>query len=398
MPVDVWQLTADVVMRPEAFGGMVFHRASGLTVELDTEAYAYLRSYRVPRPLPPVDHPAAMLVPQWLHWGLLCPTTTQSPSTEEKSDAPTGKPTSLPNTLRAPEVVHVAITARCNLTCVECYVPQSRMGPELSPTEWCGLIDQWASLRVFQLAVGGGEPLLYPGLFEVLTYARKQGVVPNVTTNGVVLDAQSVRRMEEAGVARVNVSWNTYAERALCLLLDSQLHVGVNLLVTRSLLPRLSRVLAQLQAIGVHRVTVLRPKPAAYPSTAHRAWYAAQSLSPQDLMHLRDVLRAWRGVLFLEVGSALTELMHDILPDLLRWRGIRGCMAGRRICTVWPDGRVSPCSFLADLEAGNVLETPFAALWERGLGWEDLRAMEAPPCAAYCIARSAREPVRQSPA
>lgn len=392
MTANIWQLAADVVMRPEAFGGMVFHRASGLTIELDAEAYAYLQSYRAPRALPPPDHPAAVLAPQWLRWGLLCPASPQSPSPEEeenKTSAPPDKPASLPAaTLRAPEVVHTAITARCNLACAECYVPQSQMGAELTPLEWCALIDQLATLRVFQLAVGGGEPLLYPGLFEVLAHARKRGVTPNLTTNGVLLDAQRVRRLEEAGVARVNVSWNAHAERALRLLLDSQLHVGVNLLITRSLLPRLSHILTQLQAIGVRQVTVLRPKPAAFPSAAHRAWYAAQRLSPHDLMQLRDTLCAWRNVLIIEVGSALMELMHDVPPDLLRRRGIRGCMAGRRICTVWPDGSVSPCSFLADLDAGNVLEIPFATLWERGLGWDDLRAKDAVSCTAYCIART----------
>ena len=43
------------------------------------------------------------------------------------------------------------------------------------------------------------------------------------------------------------------------------------------------------------------------------------------------------------------------------------------MCTIWPDGRVTPCSFLADLRAGNVCQTSFAELWARGEGWERLR-------------------------
>ena len=65
--------------------------------------------------------------------------------------------------------------------------------------------------------------------------------------------------------------------------------------------------------------------------------------------------------------------MGDAAPAHLRWRGVYGCAAGRRICTVWPDGQVTPCSFLADLSAGNVCQMPFAELWARGEGWERLR-------------------------
>jgi radical SAM protein with 4Fe4S-binding SPASM domain len=65
--------------------------------------------------------------------------------------------------------------------------------------------------------------------------------------------------------------------------------------------------------------------------------------------------------------------MGDAAPAHLYWRGVHGCAAGRRICTVWPDGELTPCSFLADLSAGNLCQTPFAELWARGEGWEQLR-------------------------
>jgi radical SAM protein with 4Fe4S-binding SPASM domain len=92
-----------------------------------------------------------------------------------------------------------------------------------------------------------------------------------------------------------------------------------------------------------------------------------------DLLALRGILNAWQGLLRLEVGSALVSLMGDVAPAHLKWRGVHGCAAGRRICTVWPDGRVTPCSFLADLSAGNACQVSFADLWGRGEGWERLR-------------------------
>ena len=413
---DVWRLAEAVSLRPEAFGGMAFHRERGVTLEVDAEAYHFLCSYLVPRPLPLPDHPAARLVPQLVRLGFL--ETIEKPRSEARAgpmDAPGASSRgsargdgrwsslsihSLPSgdgfTLSAPETVHLAITARCNLACPGCYVPRSGDGPELTAGELRGLIDQWAEMRVFQLAVGGGEPLLREDLFDVLAYARRQGIVPNLTTNGTLLNADVVRRLEWAGVARVNVSWDgpcgEHRERsrgmvrALRLLLDSALQVGVNVLVTPALLPHLPQLLARLHTLGVGRVTMLRPKPPATRTRVNMAWYDANRLRRADLIRLRTVLDTWQGVLKLEVGSALVGLMGDMNPALLRRRGIYGCAAGRRICTVWPDGRVTPCSFLADLSAGNVRQSSFAELWKRGEKWNSLRdpAVRSQGNCAHC--------------
>ena len=268
------------------------------------------------------------------------------------------------------------------------------------------------------MAVGGGEPLLREDLFHVLAYARERGIVPNLTTNGLLLDSGVIRRLERAGVARVNLSWNGIRSQskdgpgsgkrrqgrsitqALRMLLDSVVQVGVNLLIMPSLLPPPGQVLARLRTLGVRWVTILRPRPPAAPSEIGRVWYEANRLRRADLLRLRAVLNAWQGVLHLEVDSALTALMGDAEPAILRWRGVYGYAAGRRICTVWPDGRVTPCSFLADLSAGDTRQVSFAEVWERGKNWEVLRDPTigpqggcagcdvAPQCGgARCVAR-----------
>jgi radical SAM protein with 4Fe4S-binding SPASM domain len=381
-----WQLAEVVVLRPEAFGGMAFHRKRGITLEIDQDAYDFLCTCLTPGPLPSANHPASHLVPQLVRLGFLQPTS--------RMVTPAGMPPPASwvgdgTTLSAPETVHVAITTRCNLSCPGCYVPRREGNSELAIADWCDLLAQWAQMRVFQVAVGGGEPLLYAGLFEVLAYARQQGLVPNLTTNGTLLDRDAVWHLQQAGVARVNVSWNSpggdnwgrnqAASRALRLLLDSTMGVGVNLLVTPALLPRLPQALARLRAFGIRRVTVLRPKPPAIPSNANTAWYDSNRLRRADLLRLRAVLNAWQRALALEVDSALVGLMGDADPARLRWRAIHGCTAGRRICAVWSDGRVTPCSFLGDLDTGNVRQTLFVELWKQGRNWELLRDPSARP-------------------
>jgi radical SAM protein with 4Fe4S-binding SPASM domain len=412
----VWQLAEAVVLRPEAFGGVAFHRDQGITLEVDREAYDFLCTRLTPGPLLSAEHRAAHLVPQLVHLGFLQPTIRRAtPARSAPQVLWVGDGT----TLSAPETVHLAITARCNLRCPGCYVPHRANDPELTVADWCDLVEQWAQMRVFQMAVGGGEPLLYQGLFEVLACARQHGLVPNLTTNGTLLDVRTAERLQQAGVVRVNVSWNSpggdnrdreqATSHALQLLLESSMQVGANLLVTPTLLPHLPQVLAQIQSLGVRRVTILRPKPPAILGDGDTAWYDRNRLRRADLLCLRAVLNVWQGALALEVDSALVGLMGNIHPAHLRWRGIHGCAAGRRICTVWSDGRVTPCSFLGDLDSGNVRHVPFAELWKRGRSWEMLRDPDARPqgscsgCAvalhcggARCIARYDRSYVAGS--
>jgi MoaA/NifB/PqqE/SkfB family radical SAM enzyme len=354
--MDAWQLAEAVSLRPEAFGGMASHRERGVTLEVDAEAYHFLCAYREPGPLPLPGHPAVRLLPQLMRLGFIVPADDD----REQARAAPGAPRLGDGLiLSAPETVHLAITAYCNLACPGCYVPHFATGPELGTAELRALIDQWARMRVFQLAVGGGEPLLRQDLFDVLAYVRERGIVPNLTTNGTLLTPGTVRCLERAGVARVNLSWNGSDDggreqgqavtRALRLLLDSALHVGVNLLITPALLLRLPQVLARLQALGIRSVTILRPKPPAVPTETNAAWYNANRLCRADLSRLKRVINTWQDVLHLEVDSALVGLMGDASSASLRWRGIYGCNAGRRICTVWPDGRVSPCSLSSRL-------------------------------------------------
>lgn len=378
---DTWQLAPAVILRPESFGGMVFQREIGLTLELDHEAYQFLCSFVDPRPLPPPEHPAAYLAPQLIRWQVLSPAKADA---EQRQRTSAFSWTGSGLTLSVPETVHLALTGRCNLFCPGCYALPVGSEPELTEAELRSLIDQWAQMRVFQLAIGGGEPLLRRDtLLAVVTYAHQRGIVPNLTTNGLLLTEETVLLLAESGLRRINLSWNGpddpsrdrsgLLSRVLPWVLNSSLQVGVNLLVTPPLLSRLTEILAWLEQAGIGQVTLLRPKPPAVSSSGSLAWHETYRLQQSHLPQLAFLLKSQRHKIRLEVDCALVCLMDDLPLALLRQRAIYGCTAGRRICTVWPDGRVTPCSFLAHLSAGNVRRTPFADLWRRGENWASLR-------------------------
>jgi radical SAM protein with 4Fe4S-binding SPASM domain len=74
----------------------------------------------------------------------------------------------------------------CNLRCVYCYSSAGRKRKnELSIDELRGVVDQAVDLGAKVVTViGGGEPLLYPQLRELVAHIASRGVLQNVFTNG----------------------------------------------------------------------------------------------------------------------------------------------------------------------------------------------------------------------
>lgn len=117
-----------------------------------------------------------------------------------------------------PEIVTVNITGRCNLRCEMCMQPRDSSGDdeaatlraaagpgrELTPGEWCHVVDQAASAHP-AFYFSGGEPLLYRGLDQVLAHVKRRGLIVALVTNGSLL-ARHAERLVEIGVDNVTVS------------------------------------------------------------------------------------------------------------------------------------------------------------------------------------------------
>lgn len=95
-------------------------------------------------------------------------------------------------------VLQVHPTRACNLRCLHCY---SASGPEerggLPAALLREAVADAAAEGYTALSVSGGEPLLYPGLLEVLEEARDRGLATAVTTNGMLLDAHQLAGLRD---------------------------------------------------------------------------------------------------------------------------------------------------------------------------------------------------------
>jgi MoaA/NifB/PqqE/SkfB family radical SAM enzyme len=94
-----------------------------------------------------------------------------------------------------PPRLSFTITNACNLRCRMCgqwsetgYVRASGLArSEMRLPDWKRLVDEAAVHGLSWLLIRGGEPFLFSGIVELLTYVREKGISLSIDTNGTML-------------------------------------------------------------------------------------------------------------------------------------------------------------------------------------------------------------------
>lgn len=100
------------------------------------------------------------------------------------------------------------ICRHCNMTCPHCYLAAGAAPSpsDLSTADALRVLDDLAGTGVKVVIFSGGEPLLRQDVFTLIGHAQKLGIAPQLSTNGVLIDAEVARRLAELGVKYVGVS------------------------------------------------------------------------------------------------------------------------------------------------------------------------------------------------
>jgi len=90
-----------------------------------------------------------------------------------------------PTKATAPELVDVKITNFCPHGCGWCYQDSSSEGQHADRYFIGRLASAFREMKVFEVALGGGEPTLHPDFVRILEWFREAHVVPNFTTRNL---------------------------------------------------------------------------------------------------------------------------------------------------------------------------------------------------------------------
>ena len=104
-----------------------------------------------------------------------------------------------------PLLAHIIPIRRCNLACEYCNEYDDFSKPV--PTEaMFQRVDKLAELGTSVITISGGEPLLHPELDEIIRRIRKRGMIAGLITNGYLLVAERIQRLNRAGLEWLQIS------------------------------------------------------------------------------------------------------------------------------------------------------------------------------------------------
>lgn len=262
------------------------------------------------------------------------------------------------------------MTYRCNEKCTHCYLdvlpPSAQVPGELSTEEAKQVIDDLARLGGLSITFSGGEVFLRKDIFEISHYARQKGFAIRYFTNGILIKPAIADKIAE--VKPVVVEFSVYGSnaethdlitevpgsfdltmRAIDLLLERKVRCLIKTPIMRENIHQVKELQQIAREKGItfqFDLTIIPKHTGDLSPLAHRP-------SDNEILHfLRDRVtpNSW----------SLVAQNDDFYF----------CGIGMNSLTINPYGEVQTC-IGARVTAGNLRQTPLAALWKESPVWEE---------------------------
>lgn len=104
-----------------------------------------------------------------------------------------------------PVLAHIVPTRRCNLSCTYCNEFDD-VSKQVPVAEMLRRIDLLADLGTSIISFSGGEPLLHTELDDLIVRIRQRGAIAGMITNGLLLTADRIQRLNRAGLEHMQIS------------------------------------------------------------------------------------------------------------------------------------------------------------------------------------------------
>jgi MoaA/NifB/PqqE/SkfB family radical SAM enzyme len=104
-----------------------------------------------------------------------------------------------------PVLAQIVPARFCNLSCGYCN-EYDKVSEPVPFEEMCRRIDHLGRLGTAMVGISGGEPLTHPQLDGIIRRIRQTGAIAGMITNGYLLNADRIERLNRAGLDHLQIS------------------------------------------------------------------------------------------------------------------------------------------------------------------------------------------------
>src|SRR5687767_9841448 len=239
-----------------------------------------------------------------------------------------------------PILAHLIPIRRCNLSCTYCNEFDDYSKPIALDT-MRERVDLLAGLGTSIVTMSGGEPLLHPQLDEIISHMRRRGIIAGMITNGYLLTADRIKKLNEAGLDHMQISIDNVMpddvskkslkvlDKKLQLLAEhADFHVNINSVVGGGIRNPTDALVIGKRALALGFTSTV--------GIIHDGGGQLQPLRDEE-REVYSEMRAMQKASYARVNGFQDNIAHGKEND---WR----CRAGSRYLYVCEDGLVHYCS------------------------------------------------------
>jgi MoaA/NifB/PqqE/SkfB family radical SAM enzyme len=276
-----------------------------------------------------------------------------------------------------PLLAHIIPMRRCNLACTYCNEFDDVSKP-VPIDEMHGRIDKLGELGTSVVTISGGEPLMHPELDDVIRRIRANGMIAGLITNGYLLVAERIQRLNRAGLEWLQISIDNVnpddvskkslkvLDKKLQLLAEhADFHVNINSVVGGGIAHPQDALVIGKRAIELGFTSTI--------GIIHDGSGQLQPLNDEE-RRIYHEMQALEKSSFTRVNSFQDNIARGLPND---WR----CRAGARYLYICENGLVHYCS-----QQRGYPGVPLATYTRDDLRREYLSEKScAPHCTVSCV-------------
>ncbi len=297
----------------------------------------------------------------------------------------------------APYLIALNLTERCNLACAHCYLDAKVLKEgavdELQTGDLKRVLDEIAEVGPEAMVVlTGGEPMLRRDLPELARHASGLGLMVVVGTNGMLLRADRLAELQQAGVAGVGISVDSLNPKThddfrgkkgawaktmqgIDACKDAGMPFQIHFSATDETADEIDNMVGFARDAGAMVLNVFFMV-----CTGRGEKYSGISAEKYDHV-LRRVAKAAKEEKHLMVRAKCAPHFKRIAIEMdPEWPitaahgyDAGGCIAATHYARITPNGDVTPCPFMEN-SCGSVRDQSFADIWENAPVLKSLRA------------------------
>ncbi len=104
-----------------------------------------------------------------------------------------------------PILAHVIPMRRCNLACGYCN-EYDKVSDPVPFEEMKKRLDRLASFGTAAITISGGEPMLHPQIYDIISLIRSHGMIAGLISNGYYMTRENIDKLNRAGLEYLQIS------------------------------------------------------------------------------------------------------------------------------------------------------------------------------------------------